>query len=419
MGPYTILDLVIALEQKGYNALVSPQPSIATGTPWAQQGPAARALVGFLPVGFLLALLGAILPAWGYHLRSDFITVGRYFLCAAAGLILSWPVGLLVLARRGVAVLVVIAYGLGCASLLYVWMASPPLGPFWRMSALVLIGLDSGLLITASLYSAASYFRMRPGSAMALCSIFFSLGCAAAAMLMALAPQAHNLRRLALPAVAMGAVAFLCFRRISPADIRPVETSLRQDFHTSPGSKVSRFAFLLALQFGNEWSIAGWLPIFLIRRLGTSPVTALLFLVLYWLCLLLGRAVAASAITRFHAGKWLLGSGAACVFGCLVLFSTNNLFGILTGVLLISSGFASVYPFVAGNLENRFSSSGGGSLSGIASLTLATGMLAPWLSGYAAAAWGIGAVIALPLAGSFIVYTLVLLVWLDMKITGS
>ena len=31
------------------------------------------------------------------------------------------------------------------------------------------------------------------------------------------------------------------------------------------------FGFLLFFQFANEWSIAGWLPVFLIDRLGISP----------------------------------------------------------------------------------------------------------------------------------------------------
>ena len=37
------------------------------------------------------------------------------------------------------------------------------------------------------------------------------------------------------------------------------------------------FALLLFFQFANEWSIAGWLPVFLIDRLGLSPATAVRF----------------------------------------------------------------------------------------------------------------------------------------------
>src|SRR4051812_22533401 len=45
------------------------------------------ALPGFLLSGFLLALLGAILPAWEYHRDpADFTAVGNYFLSLAVGI---------------------------------------------------------------------------------------------------------------------------------------------------------------------------------------------------------------------------------------------------------------------------------------------------------------------------------------------
>ena len=48
------------------------------------------ALAGFLVSGFLLALLGAILPAWGYHRDpADFVAVGNYFLSLAAGIVVG------------------------------------------------------------------------------------------------------------------------------------------------------------------------------------------------------------------------------------------------------------------------------------------------------------------------------------------
>ncbi len=47
-----------------------------------------RALAGFLLSGFLMALLGAILPAWGYHRDPpDFVAVGNDFLSLAVGVV--------------------------------------------------------------------------------------------------------------------------------------------------------------------------------------------------------------------------------------------------------------------------------------------------------------------------------------------
>jgi len=46
-----------------------------------------RALAGFLLSGFLLALLGAILPAWGYHREEHYVAVGNFFLSLAIGIV--------------------------------------------------------------------------------------------------------------------------------------------------------------------------------------------------------------------------------------------------------------------------------------------------------------------------------------------
>ena len=43
-------------------------------------GDAWRSMAAFLVSGILMSFLGAILPAWGYHLRPSIIEVGDYFL---------------------------------------------------------------------------------------------------------------------------------------------------------------------------------------------------------------------------------------------------------------------------------------------------------------------------------------------------
>ena len=45
-------------------------------------------------------------------------------------------------------------------------------------------------------------------------------------------------------------------------------------------------------------------------------------------------------------------------------------------------------------------------------------MLPPWLLGYAADAWGVGVVMAAPMLGTFMVFILTLLIWLESKIGG-
>ncbi len=63
---------------------------------------ARRSLGGFFLTGLLLAFLGSILPAWGYHLKSEFLTVGNFFLSMNIGLLASARAGSYLLSRRGI-----------------------------------------------------------------------------------------------------------------------------------------------------------------------------------------------------------------------------------------------------------------------------------------------------------------------------
>jgi len=202
---------------------------------------------------------------------------------------------------------------------------------------------------------------------------------------------------------------------VPPDSAQPTLRQAFEDFR-SPGALL--FALLLFVQFGNEWSIAGWLPIFLIRRVGQSPSAALLTLALYWFFLLIGRLIAVAILPRVRHGPLLLGSGIAAFFGCLLLFGTNNSFGAAMGVAFIGSGYASIYPLVAEAIGRRFPYYHPGFFNGIFSFALVGGLLAPATLGYAAARYGVGVVVGIPLIGTVLVMLLLLLIWLESKVTG-
>jgi len=172
----------------------------------------------------------------------------------------------------------------------------------------------------------------------------------------------------------------------------------------------------LFFQFGNEWAIAGWLPLFLILRLGLSPTVALLVLAFYWLSLTLGRLMVQAILPRVHHGKILFWSVLASMLGCIILTLTDNLFGSLFGTALVGVGFAPVYPLVVEKIGSRFPHYHPGFFNGIFSLALTGGMLAPATLGYASEFFGIQVVMALPMAGSCIVLVLILLIWLEAKL---
>jgi fucose permease len=174
----------------------------------------------------------------------------------------------------------------------------------------------------------------------------------------------------------------------------------------------------LFFQFGNEWSLAGWLPLFLIRRVGLSPSGALLILALYWVFLIAGRLAAVIVLPHVRHARLLLWSVVSALFGCLILFSTKTGFGAASGALFLGAGYASVYPLVAEAIGSRFPYYHPGFFNGIFSLALVGGLLAPATLGYAASAWGVGVVVGIPLLGTCMVMVLLLLLWLESKVTG-
>jgi fucose permease len=200
---------------------------------------------------------------------------------------------------------------------------------------------------------------------------------------------------------------------------RPVHADVLQAFQDLRSLSAVLFALTLLFQFGNEWSIAGWLPLFLIRRVGLNPASALLVLAWYWLCLLLGRVVAVALLSRVRHGRILACSVGAAFLGCLILFFTDNAFGASTGACFVGIGFASIYPLVAEQIGRRFRHYHPGFFNSIFSLASLGGCVAPAALGYAAEAYGIGVVMAVPLLGTCMVVALLLLIWLESRITGG
>jgi fucose permease len=385
----------------------------------AESGPQG-ALAGFLLSGFLLALLGAILPAWGYHRDPpEFTSVGNYFLCLAVGLVAASIPARRIMNRRGVAFLLAFASGLACASLIYLALLPTAVSAWWRALGLFSLGAGAGLLNMALFHAISRRYQRDAAGTVNMGGVWYGVGCLAATMLVGGTFYAYSVPAiLALMALVPGVFAGLYARasyQPAPAGLEPTMRQALADFR-SPGAIL--FALLLFFQFGNEWSLAGWLPLFLIRRVGLSPKGALATLAFYWLCLLTGRVVSVSILPRVRHGRLLLGSVVSALFGCLILSATQTGFGAASGVFFVGAGYASMYPLVAEAIGRRFPYYHPGFFNGIFSLALVGGLLAPASIGYAAAAWGVGVVVGIPLLGTCVVMLLILLIWLESKVTG-
>ena len=378
------------------------------------------ALAGFLLSGFLLALLGAILPAWGYHRDPpQFAVVGNYFLCLAIGIVAAAIPARRIMARRGVAFLLTFSSGLACASLLYLALLSTAASAWWRALGLLALGTGAGLLNMALFHAISRRYRSDAPGTVNMGGVLYGVGCLLATMLVGGTYYAYSVAAILAPMALVPAIfAGLYAKATYSPDPEDTGPSLRQalaDFR-SPGAIL--FALLLFFQFGNEWSLAGWLPLYLIHRVGLSPSAGVWTLALYWLFLLTGRLGSVAILPRVRHGRLLMGSVVSALFGCLILASTKTGFGAASGVFFVGAGYASIFPLVAEAIGRRFPYYHPGFFNGIFSVALVGGLLAPASIGYAASAWGVGVVIGLPLLGTCMVMLLILLIWLESKVTG-
>lgn len=366
-----------------------------------------------------MALLGAILPAWGYHRDPPhFIAVGNYFLNLAVGIVLAAVAARRLMGKHGVGFQLVFACSLACVSLVFLaYVSNAP--EWWRAVGLLVLGFAAGLLNLGLFRGIRELYQSDAAGAVNRGGIWYGMGCLTVTLLVAGTFYAYSVPSILLLMAIVPAVFAWMYARtkyaLAGASTQPSLRQAIEDFR-SPGAVL--FAMLLFMQFGNEWSIAGWLPIFLIRRVGFSPSAALRTLALYWLFLMAGRLAAVALLPRMRHAALLFGSGIAAMFGCIVLFFTNNGFGATLAVLFIGAGYASIYPLVAEAIGRRFPYYHPGFFNGIFSLALVGGLLAPATLGYAASALGVGVVIGIPLIGTIAVIALLLLIWLESKITG-
>ena len=281
------------------------------------------------------------------------------------------------------------------------------------------MGFGAGLLNGGLFHAITPSFEADAAATVIRGGVWYGLGCLvvtvlAAACLYALSVAATLAVIAALPALFGFVYSRTPFATPAMAPQPTLKESLKQ--FRSPAAIL--FALALFFQFGNEWAIAGWLPLFLIHRVGMGLEGALIALAMYWLFLMTGRLVGIALLPRFRHGRLLLGSVLLALFGCAVLYFTKTGFGVISGALFVGAGYASVYPLLTEAIERRFPYYHPGFFNGIFSLALLGALLAPASLGYAAAKWDVSIVIAIPLVGTCIVMLLILSLWIEAKATG-
>lgn len=378
---------------------------------------------GFLLLGVLLGLLGSIAIAWQYHIDVDPQLIGLHFLALNAGYVIAVAAAQYVLVHISLRNFAVIACGLGFAGLLALSFLAPPVAAGWRMLGLGVVGLSAGALATTLLYGLEPFFLKAPAIMTSRAGTLFDCGCLVATVMVGTTYFAGSIRiETALLAVVPLMFAVSYAGTTYPSALKPVaprqHDPVRETLKDLRSIAAVLFSVLLFVQFGNEWAIAGWLPLFLIHKLGTNPVWAISALALYFFTLMVGRLVARRLLARWSHRKLLVGSMLASVAGFLLLGFTGSFGFACLAVVIIGAGFAPIYPLVAEALDERFSYHPG-FYNGIFSLAITGAMSAPWLLGYVEASLGTRWVMLLPALGSVVAAVLSFAIMLEARVMSG
>lgn len=366
-----------------------------------------------------MGLLGAILPAWRHHIEPEYLVIAAYFLSQNLGVIGGTVLGNWINRRRGFGFAMSLASGMAAAALLGLALFSPPMPVWCRLIALALLGASAGLLNNGVLQAFTGAYELDRAATLNLSGVVFGVGSLAAALFVSGTFFIYSVSSiLVLLAVAPVFACIVYARAKLPAAPMVQEADWRSVWRDMKSPAAVLLALLLFVQFGNEGAVAGWLALFLSLRLGQSPATSLLLLALFWAALLIGRGVAQWLLPRAPHGRLLLAAVFLPAFACAILSATDNLFGAVTGSILMGAGFSIILPLVMERIGDRFPYYHPGFFNGIFSVALTGGLLAPASLGVYAHFLGVRVVMGLPLAGSILALILVLLIFLEARLSG-
>jgi hypothetical protein len=373
---------------------------------------------GFFLCGTLLGLLGVLPVSWRYYIDLDSRLIGLHLLIFYLGL-LGGQVG----TRRRMQgntgrVLTASAAVLAGLALIGLGFALPPAPAAWRMAGLLVLGAATGTIASGLFQLVRPFQHSRPAAALVLNGAFFGMGATFVTFLIAKTYTHVTVQNqmFLLAAIPLSFVLIWWWRRppVEAFDFVPS----RARFGDLGSVAAVLFSLLLFFQFGTEWSLAAWLPLFLIRRLGCDPESAILALSLYFFARIAGNFAVRYLLKRFSHTRILIISTFTAMLGYFSLTLTKSVPGAMAALLVIGAGFAPIYPLVAEKVGHRFSLHPS-FYETIFLASIGGAIFAPWALGYVDYYLGLNLVMLMPAFGTLAVFILVLLIMLESKLMAE
>ena len=147
--------------------------------------------------------------------------------------------------------------------------------------------------------------------------------------------------------------------------------------------------FLLFFQSGNEFIVGGYTTTFLTGEIGMSVGAASYALAGYWAALMLTRAWLGRGRSPLTGGRLVMASAAASAVVTALLVTATAPSLAVAMVVVLGAALAGIFPAVLGVAGSRYPAHSGTVFGLLFTMALSGGMTLPWVTGQAAAAWGL------------------------------
>ncbi len=366
----------------------------------------AAAFAGMFLFGVAAALLGATLPLLSERLQIGLGRVGTLFLVMNACMLASsFALGALQ-DRFGMKPPLVAGPLVVGAALLVVAGAE---SYAQLLLAVALLGLGGCALNGASNALVADLHGdpAAKSAALNLVGLFFGFGALFIPFAIGLLLRAAGLR-----GILMGAAALCAF--VAVANALPTYPPAKQAGGLSL-VEAARFVrdplvlllgFLLFFQSGNEFILGGYTTTLLTSEIGMSVGAASYALAGYWAALMLTRAWLGTGRSPLNGPRLVLASAAVSAVATALLVAAPRPPLAVAMVVVLGATLAGIFPAVLGVAGSRFPAHSGTVFGLLFTMALSGGMTLPWVTGQAAAAWGLRSALALVVAQFLAVFAL-------------
>lgn len=344
--------------------------------------------VGFVLTGMVTTLLGPVLPALSARWSLDDLHAGSLFTAQFIGSMAGVLFSSKLLPRRGFQNSLALGFGLMSAGVAALGFGTWATG----LVSVFCYGTGLGVTIPATNLLVAEANPGRRAAALNLLNLSWGIGAVACPSLTALLQRPGGTSALLFGiAAALGLMTvFLSWASVAHAGntTRVAQNALPSQGNVWRNRFVPLLGILFFLYVGTENALGGWAASHALRVSATPGVVWVLTPSFFWGALLLGRALAPSALRHVAEARLALAGLLLAAVGVALLLAASALSGVIAGVSLAGLGLASVFPVTVALVSQNF----GVRASRVAGPMFALGGLGgatvPWLVGFLSSRFG-------------------------------